>query len=428
MRGRAFICPVIWIVALMARVGIAYATDPTPQPVLLWPNGAPGATGASDEDKPAITAYLPDAEHNTGAAILICPGGGFSTRCTDFEGTLVANWLRPRGVAGFILRYRIRPLYGAKEWLADAQRGMQYVRSHAQDYHISPDRIGIIGFSAGADLAANTAMRALSAKGDSADPIERVSSRPDFLILGYGSAAMPAMSADAPQGDHPVAPPTFMFCTAEDASHLNGMLALYTALRRQRVPAEVHFFQNGEHGVGFAQGDPVLGEWPLLMLNWIRANGFLAGQPRLAVRGLVKLDGEPLARGSVIFTPIDIVGAPPAIGYVFNTGPVRGEYAIGAAQGLVPGKYRVEVRQDAQRWLSNSRDPMQLGMNQKQRSGAMTDDDRKAYSEWARKRDLSPSIQEQRVYGKNHPGDAAEMVVEVKPGSENHIDVEVTSR
>src|SRR5712671_5752872 len=103
-----FLC-IISIASMISSV--ARAAEPIPQPTLLWPNGAPGATGTSDEDKPAVTVYLPDPAKNTGAAILVCPGGGYSTRCTDFEGTLVESWLREHGIAAFILRYRIRPLY-----------------------------------------------------------------------------------------------------------------------------------------------------------------------------------------------------------------------------------------------------------------------------------------------------------------------------
>src|SRR5579862_6333278 len=169
--GAAMKTSVLCIIAIAAFACVARAADPLPQPILLWPNGAPGATGTSDEDKPAVTVYLPDPAKNTGAAILVCPGGGYSTRCVDFEGTLVESWLREHGIAAFILRYRIRPLYGPKEWLADAQRGMQFVRAHAAEYHVSPNRIGIIGFSAGADLAANTAFRTAAGKADAADPL-----------------------------------------------------------------------------------------------------------------------------------------------------------------------------------------------------------------------------------------------------------------
>jgi hypothetical protein len=270
-------------------------------------------------------------------------------------------------------------------------------------------------------------MHTLAPKPEAADPIERFSSRPDYTILAYGSSAMPPAGGDNAAAS-PAAPPTFMFCTAEDNSHMVGMLSLYSALRRQRVPAEAHFFATGEHGVGFAQGDPTLGEWPQLMFNWVRAGGFLTHQPRAPVHGLVKVDGEPLPRGAIIFTPLDLNGAPPVIGYVFNTGPTRGEYVLGEGAGPVPGKYHVEVRQDATRWLSNSRDPLALRMQQKQRSGGLTEDDRKEWNDATRKRDLTPSIEGQRVYRKAHPSDANEIIVEIKAGAENHLDVEISTR
>jgi acetyl esterase/lipase len=419
---------------LAAVAAPARGADPSsqsaPRPVELWPDGAPGATGDSDEDKPAVYAYLPSPEQNTGAAVLVCPGGGFTTRCIDFEGVLVAEWLRSHGVAGVILRYRIRPLYQMKDSLLDAQRGIQYLRAHADELRIDPNRIGIIGFSAGAELAASASLRTRPGQADAADPIDRQSSRPDFLVLAYGSAPMPRASDDAqPKTAPPPPPPTFMFCTAEDVSHLGGMLSLYSSLRAARVPVEAHFFASGEHGVGFAQGDPVLGAWPDLMFNWMRAGGFLTGKQRVALRGLVKLDGEPLARGSVILTPTAAgPGAPPVVGYVFNTGPTRGEFVVAKNLGPVPGRYRVEVRQDATRWVSNARDPVQLAAREKMRAGTFTDEDRRAWNEAARKRDLSPSIEGQRVYRRTRPSDAGETTVEIKAGEENRVDIEVFSK
>jgi acetyl esterase/lipase len=419
---------------------VSTTRESLPKPLELWPNGAPGATADTDEDRPAVYPFLPPADKNTGAAILICPGGGFTTRCTDFEGVLVARWLNARGIAGFVLRYRIRPMYGMKDSLRDAQRGVQYLRAHADEFHIAPGRLGIIGFSAGADLAAAAATRPLAGKPDAEDTLDRLSSRPDFQVLVYGSAPLPAAgeangaaAADPAQDkQQPSAPPTFMFCTAEDPGHLNGMLALYGNLRRARVPVEAHFFQSGEHGVALAQGDPVLGVWPNLLFNWVRGNGFLTDKPRVAIRGIVKLDGEPLPRGEVILTPLDPpaapLGAPPVVGRVFNTGPTRGEFAVPQGQGPVPGRYRVEVRQDATRWLSNSRDPVQLKMAQKQRAGTLTDADRQEWIDSARKRDLSPSIEDQRVYRHKRPGDKEEMVVEIREGGENRVDLEVLSK
>lgn len=394
-----------------------------PKPVLLWPAGAPNATGDTDEDKPAIYPFPAPPDHNTGAAILVCPGGGFTTRCTDFEGVLVARELNARGIGAFVLRYRIRPIYTMKESLADAARGMQFLRAHAGEFHLAPDRLGVIGFSAGAELAAAASLRPVPAKADAADPLEKLSSRPDFLVLAYGSSS-PNTAGESLAS----APPTFMFCTAEDTSHLTGMISLYSALRRARVPAEAHFFAAGEHGVGVAQGDPVLGQWPDLMHRWMRASGFLTAARRVALRGLVTLDGEPLPRGYVILTPLDETAGIPVVARVFNTGPTRGEFAVPQSQGPTPGRYRVELRQDATRWLSNSRDPLQLRMNQKARAGALTDDDRKEWIAYTRARDLSPSIEGQRVFRHAKPTDAGDWVIEIKAGEENRIDLQVSSK
>jgi acetyl esterase/lipase len=408
---------------------VAPADAEIPKPIELWPKGAPGTTGDSDEDKPAIYPFLPPPDKNTGAAILVCPGGGFTTRCMDQEGVLVAQWLNARGIAAFALRYRIGPIYSRRESQQDAHRAMQYLRAHADEYHTSPDRIGIIGFSAGAELACLATFNPVEGKAEATDPLDRFPSRANFMILSYGSAPMRAQGAgNNPQGapGSAAAPPTFMFCTAEDASHINGMITLYNSLRTARVPVEVHFFPNGEHGVAFAQGDPVLGTWPDLMFNWVRAGGFLASQKPVAVSGVVKVDGEPLPHGYVIFTPIDSVGAPPVTAYVLNTGRVRGQYSFRASQGPTPGRYRVEVRQDATRWQSNANNTTLQQLTQKARGGS--DQDRQALHDYGRKRDLSPSIEGLRVYRKQRSTDTQDMIVEVKAAGENKIDLEVFSK
>ncbi|MFN0119769.1 MAG: alpha/beta hydrolase [Blastocatellia bacterium] len=393
-----------------------------PAPILLWPDGAPGATGNSDEDKPAIIPLLPDEKNNTGAAVLVCPGGGFTLRATDHEGVLVAQWFRERGIAAFILRYRLRPLYERKDWLLDAQRGMQFIRANAAKYYVSTDRIGIIGFSAGAQLAADVSFNPLAGKADAGDPLDRVSSRPDYLILSYGSMQMPA---NVPAG----VPPAFMYCTVEDAGQMRGMTNLYDGMLKAKIPVEAHFFARGVHGVGFALGDPVLGEWPNLMHKWMGAQGFLTGKPRVQLAGVVKLDGEPLKRGMLIMTPVDQPGAPPVIYYVTNahTDPL-GSFVIPAGQGPVPGRYRVEVRQDAVRWLSNSRDPLMLKMTRKMRDRTLTDEDRKEWGEYLRKRDMSPSLDNQRVFRRQRPQDKSDYIIEIKGGPENKLDIDVFSR
>ncbi len=405
------------------------AAEPPPPAMLLWPDRAPGATGDTDEDRPALYAYLPSPEKNTGAAVLVCPGGGFLTRCADHEGVLVAQWLKAHGIAGFVLRYRIGPIYSRKESLLDAQRALRHLRAHAADYHLAPDRVGIIGFSAGGELASMAAALALGAKPGAADPLDRPSSRPDFAILAYGGSAPreAGESKETAAGTNSF-PPTFLFCTAEDASHLSPMLSLYTTLRQQHVPVEAHFFADGEHGVSLAAGDPVLGLWPELMFQWMRTGGWLTDRPRLAVHGTVKLDGEPLPHGSVSFTPLDSAGAPPVVAYLLGTTAIPAEFTLRPERGLTPGRYRVEVRQDALHWQSNSRNPIMIRMSQKQRSGTLTDEDRREWNAYARQRDLAPAIDGPRVFTRQHPGDAQEQVVEVKAGTENNFVIEVFSK
>src|SRR5688572_27154955 len=138
-------------------------------PILLWPDGAPGATGTSDEDKPAIIPFIPEASKRNGAAILVVPGGGFTIRAVDHEGVLVAQWLKNRGITAFVLRYRLQPLYGRADWVKDGQRAIQYIRAHASEYDISPDRVGAVGFSAGANLITDMALNVLPGQAGATD-------------------------------------------------------------------------------------------------------------------------------------------------------------------------------------------------------------------------------------------------------------------
>jgi acetyl esterase/lipase len=413
----------LYATLLLTLSVLAAADKPNFRSIELWPNGAPGATGNTDEDKPAIIPVIPDAAKATGAAILVCPGGGFTVRAIDHEGMLVAQWLKERGIAAFILRYRLRPLYGREHWLRDAQRGMQFIRAHAAEYHVSYNRIGIMGFSAGAQLAADASFNTLHAQAVALDPLDCVSSRPDFMILSYGSMAFPGMGT----GANP--PPAFMFCTSEDAGQMRGMVELYASLHKANVPVEAHFFAKGVHGVGFAQGDPVLGEWPNLMHRWLTAGGWLTDKKRVALKGVVKLDGAPLVRGVAILTPVHQPNAPSVTAYITNAHTNElGSFIVSQDHGPVPGRYRVEVRQDATRWLSNSRDPVMIKMMAKQRERTLTEEDRKEWGEYIRRRDLSPSIETQRVFKRQRSRDKNDYIVEIRATGENHLSIEVFSK
>jgi acetyl esterase/lipase len=248
-----------------------------PEPILLWPNGAPNAvpdeTGAfTDEDKPALYAFRAPAAANTGAAFLVIPGGAFTNRGMDNEGVQIAQFLTRNGIAGFVLRYRIGPNYPSRNISTmDGQRAMRWIRAHAAEYGVNPERIGIIGFSAGAELEGDAFYNApLAGNPDATDPIDRLSAHANFSALIYGGRN-PQNPASAP--------PTFLFNTIEDASHLGVQVQVLNALRGAGVPVEAHFYQYGPHGTSMSLGDPQLGQWPGLMVKWLKTGGWLDAKP-----------------------------------------------------------------------------------------------------------------------------------------------------
>lgn len=394
------------------------------EPLLLWPQGAPGATGSTDEDRPAIIPFVPDASKRNGAAILVVPGGGFTIRAVDHEGVLVAQWLKERGITAFVLRYRLRPLYGREDWVKDGQRAMQFIRAHADQYRISADRVGAVGFSAGANLIADMALNAVPGSPDATDRLDRYHGRPDLMILAYGGLQIPAHLDSTAISK---LPPTFLYGTVEDAGATKIMMEMSSRLFASGVPVETHFFRNGQHGSGFAIGDPVLGTWTTLMHNWMAAGGFLTAKQQIPMTGTIRLDGAPLLKGMLILTPVDELEAPPVTVYMNNTGTGEmGRFVVPEDQGPIAGKYRVEVRQDATRWISNSRHPFMIRMMAKYRDGTITDHEIKEWGEFLRKRDLSPSIDNQRVFTHQHPTDKEKYIIEVKEG--NDVLIEVFSR
>jgi hypothetical protein len=166
-----------------------------------------------------------------------------------------------------------------------------------------------------------------------------------------------------------------------------------------------------------------------LLHRWLTAGGWLTDKPRLALKGVVNLDGAPLGRGVVILTPVDQPNAPAVTVYITNAHTdALGSFAVSQEQGPVAGRYRVEVRQDAIRWLSNSRDPVMIKMMDKQRQRTLTDEDRKEWGEYLRKRDLTPSIENQRVFSRQRPQDKNDYIVVIKDSGENHLNLEVFSK
>ena len=253
--------------------------------------------GTEPADKPRITVYRAPVDKANGAGIIVCPGGGYRNLASDHEGKQVAEWMNTLGVSAFVLQYRVGPRYRHPAPLRDAQRALRLVRSKAKDFGIDPSRLGVIGFSAGGHLASTIGTLFDDGQRDAADPIERMGSRPDFLILAY-----PVISLGAPfthkgslaslLGDSPDSglvrelstegrvtartPPTFLFHTADDpVVPAENSIAFYAALRAANVPAEMHVFAHGPHGVGLAQQDRALSAWPSLGAAWMNAMGFL---------------------------------------------------------------------------------------------------------------------------------------------------------
>lgn len=268
-----------------------------PDPVLLWPDGAPGALGTADADKPSITPYLVPADRATGTAVIVCPGGGYAHLSMDKEGDQVARWLNSIGVTAFVLEYRLGPRYHHPIELGDAQRAIRTVRYRAAEYGVRPERIGIMGFSAGGHLASTAGTHFDAGNPSAADPIDRMSSRPEFLVLCY-----PVITLEEPYahrgsrrsllGDNPdpklveslsnelqvtaQTPPTFLFQTSDDATvPVQNSVLFYLALRKAGVPAEMHLYGHGPHGVGLAPTDEALSSWPARLADWLRGRGLL---------------------------------------------------------------------------------------------------------------------------------------------------------
>jgi acetyl esterase/lipase len=286
---------------IATAAGEAHAAERPPHgvPVVLWPNGAPNAVGKEDLDIPTLTPYWPETPVSTGTAVVVCPGGSYSHLAIDHEGQQVALWFNKLGVPAFVLKYRLGQRYHHPSMLLDAQRAIRFVRSHATDFNLRADRIGIMGFSAGGHLASTAGTKFDDGKPDAADPIDRAGSRPDFLILGYpvisliepfshkgsrdyllGSSPDPALLEllSNERQVTPQTPPTFIFHTDDDATvPVENAVVFFLALKKAGVPAEMHIYQHGKHGVGLAQADPVLSTWPDRLADWLRVRGLLPG-------------------------------------------------------------------------------------------------------------------------------------------------------
>jgi acetyl esterase/lipase len=269
------------------------------QTIRLWPGDAPEAKGQACEDTPTLTIFEPHHGTGNGSAVVVLPGGSYVRLAGNLEGRQVADWFTARGFRAFVLSYRLTSNgYLLPVPLLDARRAVQLVRARARDYQIDPGRIVVIGFSAGGHLAALAATQFVPGNPEADDPIERASSRPDYLVLGYPWIG--AISSDTSHLSYcklfnvmgqcealrtayspdlfvtKDTPPTFLYHTFTDRTvPVEQGLRFYAALVKAGVPSEMHIFASGPHGTGLGHADAALDQWPNLLENWLRAQGLL---------------------------------------------------------------------------------------------------------------------------------------------------------
>jgi acetyl esterase/lipase len=280
-----------------------YAQKPAWQPapglttIGIWPHGAPGAaanpapesdtTTAKDNlvagrpvirltnvSTPTITVYPPKGE-NTGAAVVVFPGGGYRILAIDLEGSEVCDWLSSVGITGVLLKYRVPdsgPYPKSSAALQDAQRAVGIVRSHAADWHIDPHRVGVLGFSAGAHLAAALSTHFDQRLYDSIDDADQLSCRPDFAVVIYPGYLALAAQSFAPNPDIPVTdktPPSFLLQAEDDPVHVENATVYFMALKNAKVPAELHVYAQGGHGYGLRRTALPITTWPQSVETWL---------------------------------------------------------------------------------------------------------------------------------------------------------------
>ena len=270
--------------------------------IRLWPGDAPQANGAGCDDIPTLSVLRPQPGQENGSAVVVMPGGAYLHLAAILEGREVADWFTARGFTAFVLRYRLGKKYLLPVPLIDARREVQLVRARARDYHISPNRIAVIGFSAGGNLAALSGTQFVPGNPEADDPIDRVSSRPDDLILGYPWIGAIHASAEplsycqligmlpehadqcetlrkAYSPDLFVTketPPTFIYHTTDDQTvPVEQALSFYEALLKAGASGEIHIFAHGPHGSGLGAGNASLDQWPDLLEHWLRDRGML---------------------------------------------------------------------------------------------------------------------------------------------------------
>ena len=296
MRKRLHFFANLLLVLLLTGAGWARAEDP--KTIDLWPAKPPGEVGKIGEEKseakdgitrvsnvshPTLTIFKPSPETNTGTAVVICPGGGYSILATSHEGEDVARWLNKLGVTGILLKYRVPRRDGTRtdlpppQALMDAQRAMGMVRQMAPSLGIDPEKIGLMGFSAGGHLAAWASNTFEKRAYEPMDQADHTDCRPNFTILIY--PAYLAKKADPGLTDEvkvtSKTPPAFLAHAGDDPVTVESSIRYYTALKRAGVPGELHVYSTGGHGFGMLPGKKPISEWPKRLEDWLRTSNLL---------------------------------------------------------------------------------------------------------------------------------------------------------
>jgi acetyl esterase/lipase len=282
----------------------AWQPAPGHTTVTLWPHGAPGAQPNAAPEKdvsiandnlaagkpllrlsnvsiPTLTVYAPK-QNNSGAAIVVFPGGAYRFLAIDLEGTEVCDWLNSVGITCILLKYRVPdsgPYPKSSAALQDAQRALGIVRAHAAEWHIDPHRIGVLGFSAGAYLTAALSTHFDQRLYDHVDAADQLSCRPDFAVIIYpGYLALSEQNFAANPAIEPTdkTPPTFILQTEDDPVHVENSIMYFMALKNANVPTEMHIYPQGGHGYGLRRTELPVTDWPPLLESWLRTTGVLA--------------------------------------------------------------------------------------------------------------------------------------------------------
>ena len=292
------------LIAVVVLSASLFAQKPAWQPAPghltldLWPHGAPGAsansapeidtTSAKDNliagkplirlgnvSTPTLTVYAPK-QKNTGAAIVVFPGGGYHILAIDLEGTEVCDWLNSAGITCVLVKYRVPdsgPYPKSSAALQDAQRALGIVRSRAAEWHIDPKRIGVLGFSAGAHLSAALSTHFEQRLYDPVDDADKVSCRPDFAVIVYPGYLALSEQNFAPNAEIHVTsqtPPSFIVQAEDDPVHVENSTVYFLALKNARVPAEMHLYASGGHGYGLRRTELPVTAWPKLVETWLQ--------------------------------------------------------------------------------------------------------------------------------------------------------------